>query len=164
MPRLCAICQHEQRRDIDKALVTGGAYPLIAAKYGVSQDSVRRHKGHLPARLVKAQDAAEVAEADDLLAQVRTLQTRALGILDTAEGTGQLMAALGAIREARGCLELLAKLLGELDERPQINVLVSPEWHQVRGVLLTTLQPYPDARAAVAGALVTLDSRNGHAD
>ncbi len=162
MARSCTVCTHPERAAIDKALVSGEAVTAVASRYlSVHQMALYRHKDeHLPARLVKAQDAAEAANADTLLAQVRTLQARALGILDTAEGTGQLMAALGAIREARGCLELLGKLMGELDERPVVNVTLSAEWHQVRGVLLATLQPYPDARAAVAGALATLESRN----
>ena len=48
----------------------------------------------------------------------RDLQERALAILFKAEETKELNVALRAIREARGNLELLAKLLDELDERP----------------------------------------------
>jgi hypothetical protein len=54
-------------------------------------------------------------------------------------------------------IELQAKLLGDLDERPVINVLVSSEWVAVRTVLLEALSPYPDARAAVASRLVALE-------
>ena len=86
--------------------------------------AVQRHRDeHLPELLTKAHDAAEAAHADDLLGQVRMLQARALTVLDTAEAAGQLMPALAAIREARGCLELLGKLMGEIDERPVVNVL-----------------------------------------
>jgi hypothetical protein len=59
---------------------------------------------------------------------------------------------LGAIREARGNLELLAKLLGELDERP-VNVLLSPEWLNLRTVIVTALEPHPEARGAVLEAI-----------
>lgn len=115
---------------------------------------MRRHKGnHLPARLVVAKKAAEVAEADDLLAQVRGLQASTLDILKAAEGTRQYRTALGAIREARGNLELLAKLLGELDERPVVNLHVSAEWVELRAVLVGALAPYPEARGAVMRAL-----------
>ena len=128
----------------------------IASLYDVSEAAVRRHKAnHLPAKLVMAQAAEEVAQADTLLDQVRNLQSRAYGILDKAEGAGDLRTALGAIREARGNLELLAKLLGELDERPQLNILVAP---QVQYVILSALEPYPTARVAVAEALRELDA------
>jgi hypothetical protein len=112
---------------------------------------------HLPATLVKAQEAQEVAHADDLLEEVRSLQSRALAILGTAEGVGDLRTALGAIREARGNLELLAKLVGELDERPKVDVLVHPQWLELRAVIVNALEPHPEARGAVLGALEEAD-------
>src|ERR671913_1931176 len=128
MPRSCTICEHPERGAIDEALVGGASNRSAASLYDVSEAAVRRHKAnHLPAKLVMAQAAEEVAQADDLLQQVRDLQGRALAILGKAEAAGDLRTALGAIREARGNLELLAKLLGELDERPVVNVDVSPE-------------------------------------
>src|SRR5215212_11234385 len=154
MPRTCTICEHPQRGEIDEALVGGASNRSAASLYDVSEAAVRRHKGnHLPAKLVMAKAAEEVAEADSLLEQVRDLQYKALGILNKAEEAGELRTALGAIREARGNLELLAKLLGELDERPQVNVLVSPQWLELRAVVVSALGPHPHAREAVLRAL-----------
>lgn len=128
MPRACTICTHPELEVINRALVEGTPNRRIASHHDITERAVRNHKaGHLPAALSKAKGAEEIADADDLLSQVKDLQTRALSILDKAEGAGELRTALGAIREARGNLELLAKLLGELDERP-VNVLVSPQW------------------------------------
>jgi hypothetical protein len=64
--------------------------------------------------MVKAKEAEEVAQADDLLEQVRNLQTHALDILGHAEESGDLRTALAAISQARGNLGLLGKLAGEL--------------------------------------------------
>lgn len=154
MPRSCNVCSHPDREAIDEALVGGIAFPALVAKYRVSKDSLSRHKAnHLPAKLVMAQAAVEVAEADDLLDQVRSLQARTLAILEAAEGSSQHRTALAAIREARSNLELLAKLLGELDERPQINMLVSAEWLELRAVIVGALEPHPDARGAVLAAI-----------
>ena len=154
MPRRCAVCSHADKKAIDEALVGGVAFPALVAKYRVSKDSLSRHKAnHLPATLAKAHEAGEVARGDDLLADVRDLQARAYSILDKAEGAGDLRTALGAIREARGNLELLAKLLGELDERPVVNLTVSPEWLELRAVIVGALEPHPEALGAVVGAL-----------
>jgi hypothetical protein len=159
VPRPCSVCTHDRRPDIDRALVAGAeSAPQIAAKYRVSPDAVLRHKGHIPRRLVTAQDAQDVARADDLLGQVRTLQERALGLLDKAEEAGDYRTALAGIGQARACLELLAKLLGELDQRPVVNLTLSAEWISVRAVLLGALAPYPDARTAVAARLSALDA------
>jgi hypothetical protein len=154
VPRTCSVCSSERRSEIERALVAGEPFRHIAARFDTSTGSLQRHKAeHLPAKLVMAKEAEEVAEADDLLYQVRDLQSRAYGILDKAESAGDLRTALGAIREARGNLELLAKLLGELDERPQVNVLVSAEWQEVRAVIIQALEPHPEARGAVVRAL-----------
>ena len=73
-----------------------------------------------------------MAQADDLLDQVRHLQAHALDILERAEKAGDLRTALAAISQARGNLELLGKLAGELDERPVVNLNVSPEWLELK--------------------------------
>jgi hypothetical protein len=154
VPRSCTICEHAKREDIDCALVGDASNRAVASLYDVSEASVRRHKAnHLPAKLVMAAKAEEVAQADDLLEQVRNLQARTLAILEAAEHTHQHRTALSAIREARGNLELLAKLLGELDERPVLNLHVSPEWLELRAVIVGALEPYSEARGAVLRAI-----------
>lgn len=156
MPRTCTICAHAERDAIDRALIAGLPFRHIAAQWAVSTAALQRHKdGDLPALLVKAHDAEEVADADRLLADLRTLQVRTLSILGRAEQAGALGVALGAIREARGNLELLAKLIGQLDERAVINVVMLPEWLAIRGALIEALRPYPEARTAVAAVLGT---------
>ena len=158
MPRSCTVCEHPERDAIDRALVGGASNRSAASLYDVSEAAMRRHKGnHLPAKLVMAEKAAEVVEADNLLDQVKDLQGRAYAILDRAEEAGELRTALSAIREARGNLELLAKLLGELDERPVVNLLISPEWLQLRAVIVGALEPHPEALNAVVRALESTD-------
>src|SRR5215208_2799383 len=154
MPRTCTVCEHPKRRTIDRVLV-GETWNLsVSSLFGFSESAVRRHKAnHLPAKLVMAEKAAEVAEAGSLLAQMGDLQSRAYGILDKAEGAGDLRTALGAIREARGNLELLAKLLGELDERPVVSLNFTPEWLELRAIIVGALEPHPEARGAVLSAL-----------
>ena len=154
MPRSCTICEHPGREAMDEALVGGASNRSLASLYDVSEAAVRRHKAnHLPAKLVMAHAAEEVAQADTLLEQVRDLQARTLAILEAAEETKQHRTALSAIREARSNLELLAKLLGELDERPVVNLNISPEWLELRAVIVGALEPHPEALSAVVGAL-----------
>lgn len=154
MPRVCSICTHPDREAIDRFLVSGSSNLSLSSLFDVSEAAVRRHKAnHLPASLVKAHEAEEVSRADGLLEDVRSLQDRALAILDRAEGSGDLRTALSAIREARANLELLAKLLGELRDAPAVNVHLSPEWIELRSLVVVALEPFPEAREAVAMAL-----------
>ncbi len=126
---------------------------------------MRHHDNHLPAALLKAKEAGEVASAGKLLDHAEELRTRALGILAKAEAAADHRNALGAIREARGCLELLGKLAGELSEAPTVNIVVMPEWLTLQAAILAALDPYLDARLAVADALTAMESNHapGHA-
>ena len=164
MPRVCTICTHPEREAIDQALAAGQPLRGLSAIYRVSEDALGRHKAnHLPLTLAKATEAAEAARADDLLAQVMDLQERTLQALEKAEKTGRLPVVLKAVREARENLKLLAQLTGELQEQQTtVNVLVaSPEWLRTRRLLMEALEPYPEARAAVARALLEVDRGAG---
>lgn len=159
MVRVCTICSHESQDQIDRLLLDGIPRRRIAAQFGVSETALRRHHGdHIPAKLAKAQEAAEVAQADDLLAQLKALRSKAIDLLIKSEKTGDFRTALAGVREARGCLETMAKLQGELSDQPTINVLVSPIWATTRDAIIESLLPYPDARIAVAERLMQLEA------
>lgn len=154
MGRRCSICDHPEREAVDAALVAGEPYRNIAERFSVSLGAIARHKAdHLPTTLAQAQEAAEIARGDDLLAQVRGLQERTLAILTRAELSGEGRLALSAIAEARRNLELLGKLAGELQQEGTVNITVAPQWVTLRTVILQALVPYPTARLAVVQAL-----------
>jgi len=155
MPRRRTVCDHPESHSVDEALVDGTLYWSVAKRFELSESAVYRYKTeHLPTHLLKARKAEEVAQAHDLLEQVRHLQTRALDILWCAEQAGDLtITALAAISQAQGNLELLGKLAGELDERPMVDLIVSPEWLELRAVIGGTLEPHPAAHRAVLRAL-----------
>jgi transposase-like protein len=164
MPKQCPVCGHPERQEIEKALLGGSAtLPEIAQRFSLPKWSLYRHKHrHLPSTLIKAQEAKEVARADSLLDQLKQLQKKALTLLDKAEAAGDLRTALQGVREAKGCLELLAKLQGELAQEGTINILVMPAWVSLRTIILRTLEPYPEARMKIAQALSEVDHHAGH--
>lgn len=161
MPRTCSICAHPELAAINEALVSGITFRNIAERYGTSLAALHRHKhDHIPAALAKAGEAAEVTHADDLLEQVRGLQKRALNILETAEVDGKLGTALLAIKESRGCLELLARLLDKLPKGSAVNILISsPAWVELRAVIVDTLGPYPQIQAELGRRLARIERR-----
>ena len=152
MPRQCTVCTHEDKAGIDSALLGGGTLRNVAGQFSdVSISALDRHrKNHLAPSILAAQEVAEVAHADTLLEQVREYQSRVDRLVDKAEAGGDLRTALSGLRETRGYLELLAKLAGELDERPQVNVMFDQRAQQV---ILEALEPYNAAKYAVARAL-----------
>ena len=162
MPRKCLVCSHEQREAIDRALVAGETLAAIAALYCVSKDSVGRHKvKHLPASLALAKEAEEVAQADSLMEQVQYLQRKAMSILDRAEKAGDLRTALQAISAARGVLELLARITGEIETRTALNIVISPQWVELKGVILEVLAPHPEVQGELVKRLARSEGNGG---
>jgi len=133
MPRRCPICDHEDLDEINAALASNERIRTIAERWSVRKTALMRHRNeHLPYSAIEAKEAeakeaeakeAEAKEAEDdapvdeLLDQVRDLQERALAALEEAEEAEELNAALRAIREVKGNLELMTNPLNELDER-----------------------------------------------
>lgn len=172
MPRVCTICAHAERAAIDQALAGEPSNRRIAAQFIVTEQALRRHKAdHLPATLIKSEQAKEVTRADDLIGQLKAIAVRTERLYTIADGiigkavTGSdwrtaLMAvreASNVNREARANLEVLGELLGELNRNPTVNILIAPQWISTRTLLMQALVPFPEARAAVARTLIEVE-------
>jgi len=152
MPRRCLLCHHDERSAVDAALVAGGTHRAIGARYGVSRTSVARHEAHLPREMVKAQEEKEVRQALDVVDQLRTINGAALRILADA-GRGNPDLALKAIDRVQKQIELQAKLLEMIDDRPVVHLHLSPEWITLRTRILIALEPFLEARLALVEAI-----------
>jgi len=112
MPRVCSVCRHPKRREIDEAAISAEPYRSIAKRFGTSPAALLRHKeAHLPASLVEAEAAKAVANADGLMGKIAALETEARRIGKKAEKAGDLRTALAGVRELTRIVELLARLL-----------------------------------------------------
>ncbi len=156
----CTVCMHPDRLAIDQALVSGAKQADLVSRYNLaSKHCLSRHSiNHIPAALAKAQAAAEVAEGDNLLGLILEQQATARRIAKDAEQAGEKRTALLAVRELLRIVELQAKLAGQLSDGPTVNVVLAPQWLEVRGAMLVALAPYPEARTAVATRLLELEA------
>jgi len=157
MSRACSVCGHPERSAIDAALVAGTPYRSIAKQFALSEAAMQRHKAHIPAAIAKSQEAREEAQALDVVKQLAAINGVMWAILEDARATRDPETMMKASDRILRQLELQAKLLGDLDDRPQINVLVSPKWIEARTVIVRALEPYQEARLAVAAALRSLE-------
>jgi hypothetical protein len=150
----CTVCRHPQVDEINEAAARGVPSRTISDRFGPKRSAIMRHAAaHLPVGVIEKARAVELVRAEDLLGQLAELQASALAVLAKAESIGDLRAATGAIGQARGNLELIAKLIGELREAPTVSLIIAPEWLDMRGAILLALGPFPEARLAVAAAL-----------
>ena len=123
----CTVCRSEANNAVDEALVAGEPLRDIAGRTGLSKSSLDRHKqDHLSGTLVKAAEGREIARGQSLLDRVNGLVDKALGVLKDAEESKDGRLALGAVKEARSCLELVGRVSGELKEGNRDNTPMAP--------------------------------------
>jgi hypothetical protein len=156
MPRTCTVCSHPKRGEIDAALVRGvSSYELETNYSELTRSSIERHatNGHIPAKLLKAQEREDVRQALDVVQQLKAVNSASWGVLQQARQAGEPNLVLRAVDRVQKQLELQAKLLGDLDERPVINILNNPQFVQVQAAVVQALEHHPEARESVVRAL-----------
>lgn len=162
MARTCTICAHELQWQIDLELVRREPYRNIAKQFRVSTAALSRYtQEHLPAKLLAAQDAEEVADADLLKRELEAEKTDISRLKTKAEDAEDYKTALQACDKALKALELQAKLAQLINEAPTLNLYLSTEWLEVRAVIVGALEPHPEARGAVLAALEGVGSGRG---
>jgi predicted transcriptional regulator len=158
MSMTCSICKHPERASIEAAIALGTSYRDIAGRFGLSKSAVERHASeHVTQEIKQSQAAQDEARAFDVVKQLREINDVARTIMRESLANKKNGTALFAIDRIQKQLELQAKLLGDLNEAPQVNVWVMPEWRAIEATIVRSLRPYPDARLAVANALGQLE-------
>lgn len=165
VPRRCTICTHPQREEIDRALVEGESFRNMARRFGVSLGALHRHRTHIRDDVQQAIEAKAVRSGRSVLDRIRELNREARSLLEEARSRGRYAAAVQAIGAATRLLELEAKLLGELDERPSVNVQMGMAVMVPKGVLEAIYRAVLDApeevRERVALALAEVPHEGG---
>ena len=153
MPPVCTLCRRPDRAELDAALVAP-AEPLrnIAARFGTSPATLLRHKGHLPRALVVAREAEAVTQADTLLEKVHTVEADARRLLEKAERSGDFRCAIAAAKTSLDVIEMLLKVR-ESEEDRTAALIKSPQWLELREVILTSIEPFPPAFDAMLAAI-----------
>jgi hypothetical protein len=168
-----SITEHVDRARIERDLALGRPLRVISKKYGVSITAAFRHKKKLAPQLKAALaahalrpaedlDKLRIDESEGLLGHLAAQRARLLISQDAcleAEQFGLVAQLAGGIHRN---IELVGKYLGEFashSTQTTISILVTPEYLDLRAALLKALQPYGEARAAVAAALHQVEER-----
>jgi hypothetical protein len=154
MVRTCTVCTHKDVEEINKLLLCSGSYRDIARQFGLSKDSLARHKeSHIPELLSKSNDINEIVNADSLLKSIQEEAETVRSLRDQAIKRGDVELALKAVDRALKCVDLCAKVRGIIQEQPTINITLNAEWIALRTTIIQALEPFPEARRAVVDAL-----------
>jgi len=137
MARPCATCNHPKRALIERKLLEGMSIRSVATMFHISRESLSRHlKGrHIQKSTLKrvaTKQVAEIAELEAashnaLVQQASQLYGRACNLLDDAEEAGSLHERAAAIRECRGIIDTLAKLVSLAADAKKEAVSLAPE-------------------------------------
>lgn len=132
MPRKCTICEHPDRKKIDKALVSGTA-PIrtIAHQFQISNDALKRHvnNGHIAAKIQKSAIAQEKAEADDFYTHLQKRKLRFTEMAEEAKKSGNPHLELKVYQTEGKFVEMEGKALGAFKEKVEHSGMVS--WKEV---------------------------------
>ncbi len=155
--RRCTVCTHDQREDIDIALVRGVSIRQVEDTYGVGYNAAQRHKeNHLSPALVRTMEAHTEGVERSVADHARALLADADAILRKAKDTGDIKLAVTAMENVRRTLRLIGDATGELDHSQPatvINLSTNAEYLEAERRIMEALLPYPEARRAVADAL-----------
>ena len=177
MGNRCRICDHSERAKIELGLARRVSLNTLARKFDVSKDAIWRHKrNHFPPQLEAALVATGApsaidleqlrqSESEGLLQSVVVQRARLYALVDKAEEFDDVRAAASVHGRITDNLTLAAKLVGELNthHHTTINQLViSPEYLDLRGDLISALAPFPEARRAVAKVLREREGAEPH--
>lgn len=159
----CGACRHEDVDVINAMIVEGSQSDAkIAAKFRLSKYQIERHRrNHLPLDLIRAKQAEQGLSIDKtwerLESHIRMVDQIAARNFDR-ENDKEAIAALSLGTKQ---IELTMKLLGELDERPEVNVVVNnPQYIMMRSALMEALKEFPEARARASRALIEMGDQS----
>jgi len=118
MPQTCQVCRHPKRAAIEEALLRCTPLRKIAEQFSTSAYAVHRHGKHIARLLANSAErkAREASKTETLLDRVETLLRECRQIATAARRDKAWGAATSALREVRSCVELLARLRGELQQ------------------------------------------------
>jgi hypothetical protein len=152
--RRCSVCEHDEHHAINVELLHRVPYRNIAEQYGLSKPALSRHSGdHIPELLLKTYETIERDDAEGLATELAQVKADVHRLKEKAEEEGDLRTALLGCDKALKALELQAKVEQLIQTAPTLNILVAPEWLELRALIVGALEPHPQARGAVLRAL-----------
>jgi hypothetical protein len=140
MPKLCTICTSQYREQIDIEIVNGTSIRVIASRFSLSRSAVGRHRVTChkaiiastleDSRAAELLEAAKEAEGVDVgvtsLSRAAEMFRKCRKASNEAFKRGDTKTALLAAKEARGYLELMAKLNGEFSNSESAEKRYAP--------------------------------------
>jgi hypothetical protein len=158
----CLACQlsPEDQARLHADLLTRVPLSRISKRWNINREALRNHKAnHITPALTALRTERITTGIRKVVERVEEdLVVETGKMYAAAKKVGNMQLALKAVHEQRGNLELVARLTGELDDRPEVvvNIQSSPVWIAIRSVVFSVLEPHPELRAEISRRLRVL--------
>jgi len=152
MARPCTICTHPQRDGIDRLILEGESNTRIAANFGLSASSIRRHKaGHISTRLAAVQEEQELLTVQKLNRIAQDGLMVLVDLIKRARDREDDRLVVQALRELREYTRLMREIIGPETGAPSFRD--NPEWVKVRVALIEAVGDNPALRTRLIEAM-----------
>jgi len=111
LPRVCTICGHPQRAEIDRAILNGTRLREISGTWNLSKSAIDRHKAHISKQIKVAETEAGLSTLAEVRKSMAELQRRVERLCTKLERKRDHRATIAAYREAREGLKAVSELL-----------------------------------------------------
>jgi hypothetical protein len=152
----CKFCNYRDAAILEGQIATKQITQVQASTIiGCNKSTVSRHMSNcVPKKIAECMRPAPAKEETlNVVDVLTTSHSKTLKILDDSLAEGDRKTALMALQTEIRQLTLNAKLTGQLNEAPQVRLLMHPEFVKLKQILIKTLEPFPDARLKLSEAL-----------
>jgi hypothetical protein len=136
MPRVCSVCVHDRRLEIDRRLIQRvGNYTEIAEEFGLGMPAIRNHAlNHLSRQLSTTYGRRELLQSTEMVDELKEVLENAKSIFHRNYTEGRDNTALKALDSIRMTLELVARIAAYIHEAKMMeeraNQQTAEELHQ----------------------------------
>jgi len=116
----CTVCCHPNKKAVDAELLRGSpTLREIALRTGLSKTALLRHRdrGHISVAMAKAQEAAQLSDASELLSRLAKVCADCERLQGQAEAAGDIRAALQAVTVLGTQLQALMRVGLEVERQ-----------------------------------------------
>lgn len=134
MTQVCRVCSHKDRKKIDREIVDGANIAGLSKKYGISTNSLYRHKQeHIGGNLARRAASSLENHHQALLDRLVNMLAKAEAVVESAERDGHRGLTLKGIETMNKVLPNLARTIAimfpqELQSMTEAELAEFKEW------------------------------------
>jgi hypothetical protein len=151
-----SVCQHNQIKTIDRALLAGAELANLSRTYGLELSALRRHQERLQRKMAQAGQRFQVNLHQGLFIKLSQVMEMVFSVVRGARTGGDYKFFLQASREFTRVSNLMHKMAAKLQLDPEFIycLLASPQWDlQEEALLPSPIQALADNRQSLKTGL-----------